>query len=144
MRHILVFALKEDILPVLEAVERVAFLKYVRTGNLLTPDFKEVFHGAEIPNLGKASMETASGSESYLVTEREVAVPVRVIATPAGVKRYLLDQTINPDTVTFTPAGIGNDDVVLHGRVAAVSDSAVAQEPMQRVQESDQEAFHKG
>jgi len=143
MRHILFFALKEDILPVLEAAERVGPLKYVRMGNFLTPDFKEVSHGAEIPDLGKATMETASGSESYLVTEHEVAVHVRHITTPAGVKRYLLDQLFNPDTVTFTPAGIWNDDVVLHGRVATVSDSPIAQELMKRFSKAIRKHFTK-
>jgi hypothetical protein len=109
----------------------------------LTPDFKEVFRGVEIQNLGRATMESASGSQSYLVTEREIAIHVRPVATHSGITRYLLDQLINPDTVTFTPAGIWNTDVVLHGRVATVSDSAIAQELMKRFSKAIRKHFTK-
>ena len=55
MKQIHFFALKDDLLPVLDDVERDGFLKYVRTGNCLSGDFDQYLHGADIPYLGKAS-----------------------------------------------------------------------------------------
>jgi hypothetical protein len=137
------FALKEDLLPVLDAVERGGPLKYVRMGNSLSRDFETFLHGAEIPDLGKASSPTASVCERFLVTEATVPVTVERFQGNNGIQRYCLDQLLNPDTVTFTPAGIWNEDVVLYGRVATVSDSAIAQALMKRFSSAFRSQFRK-
>lgn len=130
MKQIQFFALKEDLLPVLEAVERDGPLKYVRTGNCLSSDFEAFQRGADIPHLGKADSETGSTCESFLVTGRVVPVTVRPIKGVGSVKRYCMDQLINSDTVELTPAGLWGEDIVLNGRVATVSESLISQELM--------------
>src|SRR5438552_18101806 len=128
MKQIHFFALKDDLLPVLTAVERDQPVKYVRMGQFPNADYESFTHGAEIPHLGKASTDSAVGCESFLVTGRGVPINVRSIKTTSGIERYCVDQLINPDTVVFSPAGIWGEEVVLNGRVATVSNSAVSQE----------------
>ena len=142
MKQIHFYALKEDLLPVLEAVERGGPLKYVRMGQSSTPNYESFAHGAGIPNLGNASSDSASSGQSFLVAGRDVPVNVRAI-NAAGVERYAIDQLVNPDTVTLTPGGIWGEDVVLSGRVATVSNSAPAQELMKRFNSAFKEHFSK-
>ena len=77
MKHILFFALKEDLLAMLAHVESKGSLKYVLMGNFLPDEIKDgpsVFStGADLPNLGKATAESAIACESFLVCERRNA-----------------------------------------------------------------------
>ena len=143
MKQIQFFALKEDLLPVLEAVEREGALKYIRTGNRLSADFETFLHGGDIPNLGKATRESAISCDTFLVTDVTQPVRVREIRGSGGVPRYCMDQLINAETVTLTPAGVWNEDVSLCGRVATVSDSAVAQALMKRFNSAFRSHFSK-
>ena len=143
MRQIHFFAIEEDILPVLGAVEQVAPLKYVRTGNLTIPDFDVFTHGADIPNLGRANADSATSCESFLVTGRTVSVNVRPIRAVGGGERYCMDQLINPDTIGFTPAGIWNEEIVLSGRLGTASESAISQELMKRFHSAVRKQFTK-
>ena len=63
MTQILIYAVKEDLLPVLELVESKGPLKYAVTGNFLAQEaqdrFKVFNSGVEIPNLGKADAESS-------------------------------------------------------------------------------------
>ena len=142
MKQLHFFALKDDLLPVLESVERGGALTYVQMGQSQTPDYESFAHGAEIPNLGKARTDSASSGESFLVTGRNVSVNVRPIRG-ADVERYAIDQLVNPDTITFTPGGIWGEDVVLSGRATTVSDSAPAQELMKRFNSAFKKHFRK-
>jgi hypothetical protein len=54
-----------------------------------------------------------------------------------------VDQLRNPDSVTFTPAGIWDDDVILHGRVATASDSEASQALMRRFHVAIKKGFAK-
>jgi hypothetical protein len=143
MKQILFFALKEDLLPVLEAVERDGPLKYVRMGQSPKSDYESFAHGAEIPNLGRASADSTASCESFVVTESAVSVNVRPIKAATGIERYCIDQLVNPDSITFTPAGVWSPDVVLHGRVATVSESAISQALMKRFNSAFRAQFGK-
>jgi hypothetical protein len=132
MKQILFFALRDDLLPVLDAVERDGPLKYVRTGQFVSPNPQSFMRSAEIPDLGQANANSSIACESFLVTESALPVNVRRITTTAGVERYCIDQLVNPDTIAFTPAGLWISDIVLSGRVATVSASAISQSLMKR------------
>jgi len=106
MSHILFFALKEDLLPVLEAVESKGALKYVRTGIYLRPEYEPFHRGADIPNLGRATSESGISSASFLVCDPEVPVNFQSVALYSGGTNYHIDQLVNPDTITFTPGGL--------------------------------------
>jgi hypothetical protein len=130
MKQILFFALRDDLISLIEIVEAAAQLKYVRVGNYQTPEIESLPSALDIPDLGKANFGTASGCASYLVCKRDTPVNVRLVAAAGGASRFPVDQLISPDTVVFTPAGVWSDEILLHGRVATVSDTAPAQELM--------------
>lgn len=146
MKHVLFFALKEDLLALLELVESKGSLKYVRMGNFLAEEVKNglgVFStGAGIPDLGKATAESATACETFLVCEQETPINLRTLHESTG-GRVCVDQLANPDSVAFTPGGIWNEDVVLHGRIAAVSESQTSQALMKRFQAAVKQAFSK-
>jgi hypothetical protein len=142
MRQILFFALKNDLIPVFEAVERSRPLKYVLMG-WFPEAYSETFaHGIEIPNLGKASASSAINCESFLVTERSEPIKAEPVYPPTG-KRFSIDQLLNPNTVTFTPAGIWSDEIILNGRVATASDSKLSQELMRTFHSAIKKHFRK-
>jgi hypothetical protein len=130
MKHVLFFALRDDLAAVIEVVEANTQIKYVRMGNFTTPETETFLSGLELPNLGKADSDSASTCTSYLVCRRDTPVNVRALEGAGGVSRFLVDQLSNPDTVVFTPAGLWDDDTLLHGRVATISESELSQEMM--------------
>jgi hypothetical protein len=146
MRHIHFFALKEDLLPVIDSVESKVPVKYALTGNFLKrqiPNGIFVVHtGGAIPDLGRATANQSIACSTYLVTEREAPIDLRHLQAIDG-ERICVDQLVNPDSVTFTPAGIWNEDVVIHGRVATVSDTPIAQALMKRFYNPIRKTFTK-
>lgn len=150
MKQILFFATKNDLIPAIEAVEAASQLKYVRSGNSFSPNPNVIPSGIEISNIGQADAGTASGCASYLVFKRDASINVRRIISGGRVARFALDQLLNPDSVVFTPAGVWNNDVLLHGRVATMSGTPPAQELMRlfykvlRKQFTKVQAFYVG
>lgn len=143
MKQVLFFALEDDLLPVLEAVERVGPLKYVRMGQSLKSEYESFTHCTEIPNLGKASSDSASTCESFLVTESPMSVNVRAVKAATGFQLYYVDQLVNPDSVTLTPAGVRGQNVVLYGRVATAAESPISQKLMKRFDSAFKKYFKK-
>jgi|SRR6266850_2938469 len=144
MRQILFFAVKDDLTPVLKAVEQGGSLKYALMRDYDTSHYPSFRQGSDIPNLGYATSDSAQSCDSFLVAESSVSLNVRPIDLAAEVhRRFSMDQLLNPDTVTFTPGGLRNDDVVLHGRVATVSKSVRAQQLMKRFHSAFKEHYKK-
>lgn len=136
MKHILFCAVKEDLLAVLQMVETIGPLKYLRTGNFLravVEDGIDIFNsGAEIPSLGKATAESSHACDTYLVYGQETSINFRHFQGVGGVERVCIDQLVNPDTVTFTPGGIWDSETILEGRIATASESQTSQGLMKR------------
>jgi hypothetical protein len=143
MRQILFFASKADLLPVLEAVEIAGSLQYIRMGQSPNSEYRSLAHGAMIPNLGNATADSVAGCESFLVTESTSDVKVRTINVAGGTARYCVDQLVNPDSVTVTPGGLWSPDILLHGRVATVSESRISQVLMRRFDAGFRAQFRK-
>jgi hypothetical protein len=145
MKLILFFALKEDLLPVLELVESKGPLKYTPTGNFRRSEIEEgirVFDtGVAIPNLGTATADSAVACDGFLVCDRETAINLRTVGKQG--ERVCVDQLVNPDTVTFTPGGIWDDDVVLSGSIGTASESEVSQALMKRFHAAMNKTFKK-
>jgi hypothetical protein len=137
------FALREDLLPVLDAVQSRGALKYVRTGVFGSPALQFVSRGAEIPDIGTAAADSTSACKSFLVTEDAVPVSLRQIQMADGTVRYAVDQLVNPDSIVLTPGGVWDQDVVLYGRVATVSDTAAAQALMRQFQSAFKKHFKR-
>src|SRR5262245_60672627 len=72
------YAMKEDLLPVLEALESDGGMKYVLTGQFAEPSLLLVFdHGKDIPNLGEATSAAGISSDAFLVCEPELQIVPR-------------------------------------------------------------------
>jgi hypothetical protein len=141
MKRVHFFALRDDLIPFLEIVEGAGSLQYVRCGQYQVGNALEVFSsGHEIPNLGRATTYNACTSETFLVSEPQIAITRRPITRTS---RFAVDQLWNPDTVTFTPSGVWNEDVVLYGRVATVSDTKLSQKLMRRFHSAAKRCFTK-
>jgi hypothetical protein len=143
MKHVLFFALKDDLLPMLELVESKGALNYARIGNFASREIKDgigVFKtGIGIPNLGKANADSAVACETFLVCERGTSVNLRTVQG----ERVCVDQLANPDSVEFTPGGMWNQDVVLNGRIATASESPISQALMKRFRAAVKKTFSK-
>jgi hypothetical protein len=123
MREIHFFGLREDLLAVLEDVELKAPLKYVETGNRTASDFRTFTKGSDLPEVGIANSDSSAACRSYLVVRAEQSVNIRTMDGNDGRRRYLVDQLINNDAVTFTPAGLREELVVLAGHVGTAWDT---------------------
>lgn len=142
MKLIHFFALRGDILPVLEMVEsKGPLLKYVLLHQISqNGSYQSFAQGAEIPNLGRATSESAINSETFLVCERDALVKLEHTKSTG---RFYIDQLSNPDTVTFSAGGIWKDKIVLYGRVATISDSGPSQALMRRYHSAIKKHFSR-
>jgi hypothetical protein len=146
MKTIHFFALKEDLLAILELVDGKGPLKYVLTGNFLKDEVANgisVFNtGAEIPNLGKAGGDSSTICDAFLVCEREAQITLRAFQGNDG-ERICVDQLANADSVVFLPGGAWDDGVVIQGHVGTASDSQISQALMKRFQAAIKKSFKK-
>jgi len=146
MTQILFFALKDDLLALFEIIENKGPLFYMRSDKkYLTPKFDVYGRGSEIPNLGIATCESAIACDTYLVYESGASIQARVIGEASKTPSYLIDQLVNPDTITFSFGGIWKGETVLYGRVATVSASfsKSAKHLMSRFQSAIRKQFTK-
>jgi hypothetical protein len=132
MAQTLFFAVKEDLLPMLEDVERRGPLDYVRTGDFSSPEYERYARGVDLPDLGKASRESASTSESFLVCVEGAPIYPRHLRGTDGPDRFFIDQLINPDTITFSSGGMWTEDILLYGSVGTASNSETSKLLMKR------------
>jgi len=148
MKLIPFFALRDDILPILESVESEVALKYVPMGCFFKDDLKgwiiELTSGTQIPNLGRASCKTAGGCDAFLVCARDEAIHLRDVVQAAR-PRVCIDQLVNPHTVEFTPAGLVDEatPIILSGRIATASGAPVSQALMKQFHVAINKSFTK-
>ena len=123
MKHLLFFALKDDLVPVFELVEAKGSLKYARTGNFLAREFQggAFDSGTKIPNLGIADADSSIACEDYLVCKPETPINIRRLQGVSG-ERVCVDQLVNPDSITICPGGTWRDEAIIAGRIDVVSE----------------------
>jgi hypothetical protein len=114
------YATKSDLLSIFDMVD--SGLQYVRFGSCSVPNPETFLSGPDIPNLGIASSESAVACDMFLVCDKTSKVIPCKFSTLKGEERFGFDQLNNPHTIVFSPGGLWGNDVLLHGRVATVSD----------------------
>ena len=110
------FAVREDLLPLLEKIESKGPLRYMRRDRYLEPKFDVFVRGSDIPNLGIANCESAIGFEGYLVYEPDVLIKPEVVNESSGIRSYRINQLKNPDTIEFSSGGPWKGEIALYGR----------------------------
>ncbi len=155
----LFYATVDDLLPVMRQMESLSPLKYVHFGTVTRLPPESFSSATMIPNLGRASHPSAVACETYLVCApeisikprqlktltdedisrptisvagREIAIDRRNLREIVGMDRFAIDQLANPDTITFTPGGLWNDEMLLHGRFATASETQSSQRLLKR------------
>lgn len=121
------YATCDDLLPVLEAVERKHSLAYTLGGSIQSSEFSTVYSGAAIATLATpAPHPNASGGYRYVVTPADVEVAIREIAQGAGGICYAIDQLVNPISIIFEHGGFYAPGILLFGRVSNCSEHPAA------------------
>jgi hypothetical protein len=121
------YATADDLLPVFQDVEQRHTVVYSLMGSFESPQLAAVHSGAILPTLREPLADSNLVScPDYLVTMHGTEVHVERRPQTKGGVRYLVDQLLNPDSVTLSHGGFFSDDVLLYGRVATVSKTKVA------------------
>lgn len=137
------YATKADLVPVLTNIEAGNLLTYARYGSYLTPVFPAFDSGLELPLLGVASSDSAVSCDAYVVVSRGVEVIPREIQRSDGVRRYAVDQLLNPQSITFHPGGLRSPGALLHGRVATAATTAESRRLLGRFNRALKKSFRK-
>jgi hypothetical protein len=138
---LLFFALKSDLLLVLNEMEAKQPLKYVLAGMFSAPDMEQWTKGCELPELGQADRAQTAGCRTFVVTYPEVEVKLWRRQIHNGQIRFGIDQLVNHDTITFTPAGAWKGEMIIAGACGTVSDSPIAQSLMKLVSKAMKKHF---
>lgn len=146
MKTVRFFAIDDDILGALKEIEQGIALKYVKAGVFRMPEggALEVFESAsEIPRLGYASHESASGCESFLVCKRDASIQKQRVTFDDGVDGFAINELLNQDAVTLTPAGLWMDNVVLYGTLGSAHGTEDATKLLKAFEKSLKRRFTK-
>jgi hypothetical protein len=143
MKQILFFALRNDMVSVLNRFDAMGAVKYIASGVISSPSCSSFDRGASIPDLGKASNASAINCQSFLIGTSDTEIRLRPLADDDCRMRFAVDQLENPDTITFSPGGLWKDGILLHGRASTVSQSKMSQELMKRFQKALKVDFQK-
>jgi hypothetical protein len=126
MKQLMFFALRDDLIPVITAVEAKTPLKYVVGGAYEDASIGAWRSGLELPQLGTADADSSTACRTFLVLAAGTNVVERKIVRNDGKHVTLIDQLLNPDSVSFTPGGL-RDSAVISGRIATATDTGIPQ-----------------
>jgi len=129
MSHLFFYALKEDILPVLEAVDAPGSIQYVWMGpypvNLRdafrdrTEKLKIFRAGSEIPFVEQVTDHRAERMSGYLITAPEAIIAVDRFSPSFGKIEDEVPERLNPNSLTFRPCAFYGTDALLSGQVSS-------------------------
>lgn len=124
------YAQADDCVRLLATVEARVSLAYHQMGNFTSAPPAPVRSWAHLEAVGLADASAGHACRSYLVAPADQVIHVRTLAQgPAGTRR-LVDQLLNPGTVTLTLGGLWDERVLLPGRVGTVHDDETARRLM--------------
>jgi len=141
MKYIHFFALKEDLLHVLNELESKRPTRYVLSGHFNTPKAPEWYRAADIPELGIAHGEQSMLCRMYLLTDWQLQVQADKFQLFSGETRFSIDQRLNPDTIVMNPGGLWKPDIIISGSFATISENPVAQSLMRIVRHTVRRSF---
>jgi hypothetical protein len=123
VRRIDFYALRDDLLPVLQEVEAHRPLEYVRMEHYRVGTPLDRYERADdLPRMSEADCDDSISCSSYLIIDRGCEVVRRRIDRNDGSTVEAIDQGMNPETLTLT-AGGRRGDALLAGRIATAYDS---------------------
>lgn len=132
------FATKDDLVPVLHAVERKREIKYVSRGIGHALVGEEFASSERLPSLGVAPSEAAVNGDRYLLCRKGAVLQAR----RAGGNVHI-DQMLNPDTVSFLTGGLWSGDVLLYGEFSTIGRESFAVDLMKVVRAEVRTRFER-
>jgi len=145
------YATRGDLLSIIEAFEAAGKVQYFRFGQTTKLPPESFTSAAQIPNLGIASHSSAVGCRKFVVCDTQTAIKPRQLKTLSqedvdlsdcpnepsqkaliGVERFAIDQLFNQDTITFSPGGMWNEEILLHAAIGTASNSQMSLALMNR------------
>ncbi len=136
--HLMFYATRNDLLPLLQQVEQAVPIKYTEAGRFDDGRLRHYPSADALPNLGMASNSAAVACRRYLMSERYQPVLPR-LAGPST----LIDQVENSETVSFNTGGLWGDDILLHGRFATLSSGPFPSRLMKELRGNLRKRFNK-
>ena len=118
MKTIRFYAIDDDLLDVLMEVEQRFDLQYVKAGTMPSSaglSMESYAKASEIPQLGRANHESASGCNAFLVFKKGSLIQRQAVTLEDGSEAFAINELLNQGAATLTPAGRWSDDVVLYG-----------------------------
>jgi hypothetical protein len=128
----LIFATREDWIPVLSTLEEIQHIKYIESGMLLNSEPKEYSTFRRLPGFGEAVYGDAIQEPRYLIMNNGSPVASRRVRLDTGEVRYVVDHENNPTSVIFSAGGVLQvAKAVVSGEVSRVSTLAAAEDIFQ-------------
>lgn len=122
------YATGADVRELLRFLESACRVSYTLMQNSVVRDQMTYKSWREIPHLGVATKASSAHCDQFLVLKEGQPLTVREIIGESKERRYLVDQLLNEDSVTFNAGGLWNDDVILMGWVASTYGGPVSRE----------------
>lgn len=123
MSRISFFALRDDLLQVLEEIEGKARPAYTLAESYPSPTAKQFESASDIPGLGIADAEQTALCAQYLITVASLEIQSEKIHRWNGSVVYVVNQSFNPDSVILTAGGRWDEDIIIAGNIASGSKS---------------------
>lgn len=143
MKTVRFFATNADIYPILSKIEDEMPLMYIKSGLFKTKNVDKFLTAKDIPNLGIMSDEHEPDCDTFLVTARNANVEIRSIKQNNGSVLFAVDELSNPDSLTFRPAGMLGNDVIISGTLGSTSDMEISNKVIKTFSNSIKKQFKK-
>jgi hypothetical protein len=118
MRQSHFFALKSDLIKLLDQIEAFGEIKYTQIGTWLEPMVLSFPSWSHLPDLGKAKHRSAIACTSYLLTLPDAQIDPVAFRLADGGKKFSIDLRSAEDAMTFSPGGIFDNETLLNGKIA--------------------------
>jgi len=123
-RHFYAFA--EDCALLLSEFETRQMVRYHRAGNFTSRPGKPFQTWSDLPDIGVAHGDSSNACPNYLISPVGSEPVVRTMGGFLKKRRFLVDQLVNPETVTLNLGGVWRDEALLSGRVACAHSNPVS------------------
>jgi hypothetical protein len=131
------YALRDDLLPALQAAERLLPVDYFEAGLFDHSPSTRYGRAADLPQLGEADFDSSTGCRTFLMRPSGRGVEIR--QTGSG---FAIDQLINPASAILTPAGV-RGAAVLSGQLSTVHDDEPSRNLTRIFGSAIRKRFHK-
>lgn len=126
VKQILFFCDLDDLRPIILNFEELNQIHYYQTGLLETEIVPHYQTALEFPDLGFVNAGDWNHINNYLILNQNTDIKIRKAPQKRGGVRYAVDQRENQESVSFKPAGILREGVMIAGTISTLHDDLVS------------------